>query len=152
VLRNARVPAKLQATLNRGGKSVDATISMENGFLRNGDFSWRPSSWSIRQWAGGMLSEEISDVDKRNLKLKENALALNVKHVGAYAPHNIAKAAGLLKDDVIIEVNGMRNRMSESELLAYIAQKTKPGDKFTMTVLRAGKEVPLKWVLPPPKE
>jgi S1-C subfamily serine protease len=53
-----------------------------------------------------------------------------------------AKAAGLLKDDVLLSVGGA----NVADLLGAInlVRKAKPGDELTLRVRRAGKEIDVK--------
>ena len=71
--------------------------------------------------------------------LSGDALALIVDFVGIEI-----KDSGLNKKDVIVEVDGQRNRLTESQFLAYVARDKGPGDELNVTVLRAGKELRLK--------
>lgn len=151
-LHHAKAPGKLKAQVSRGGTKQDLSLTLEAGWRLKGAFNWRTSTWSIRQWAGGMLSEDADPAVRKQLGLDDRALALQVKHVGQYAPHNIAQKAGLKKDDVIVEFDGLKSRLTEGELLAHIAQKKKPGDAIALSVLRGGQPQKLQWVLPPPKE
>lgn len=152
ILQNAKDGAKLKAQVKRGGETKALSLSLANGWRKQGTLAWRTSSWSIRQWGGGMFSESLGAEERAKRGLAGNALALFVKHVGQYAPHNIAQRAGLKKDDVIVEFDGLKSQMTESELLAYIAQKKKPGDNVALTVLRGGQPQKLQWVLPEPKQ
>ncbi len=71
-------------------------------------------------------------------------MALRVKHVGEYGKHAAAKRAGFLKDDVVVEVDGVTKRTSEGELIGQLLRKHPAGTAVNATVLRGGKRVELK--------
>jgi S1-C subfamily serine protease len=56
------------------------------------------------------------------------------KHAGAYQ-------AGIRKDDILVEFDGIKERRSESQLIARGVQERKPGDKVAIAVLRSGKRL-----------
>jgi serine protease Do len=66
-----------------------------------------------------------------------------LKHVGEYGKHAAAKKAGFQKGDVIVEMESVSGRRSESELLGYLVQQRKVGEKIKTTVLRNGQRVEL---------
>ena len=72
------------------------------------------------------------------------AMALRVKHAGEYGKHAAAKRAGFLKDDVLVEVDGVARRTSEGELIGRLLRKYPAGAVVSATVLRGGKRVELK--------
>ena len=96
--------------------------------------------------AGGLVLEDLPDEDRDRRNLNSTQLALLVKFVGEYGKHAAAKKAGFRKDDVIVEMQDVSGRLSESQLLGHLLQKTKAGDKVETTVLRGTEKV--KLVLP----
>ncbi len=66
-------------------------------------------------------------------------MALWVKHVGQYGQHRTAKDAGFRKGDIVVELDGIRKRLGETEILAHILRKRKPGDSIPVKILRGGK-------------
>ena len=58
-----------------------------------------------------------------------------------YDKHAAAHRAGIRKDDVLIEFDGLTDRRSESQLIAHGVQNRKPGDKVAIAVLRGGKRL-----------
>jgi serine protease Do len=73
-------------------------------------------------------------------------MALFAEHVGEYGIHAAAKKAGFKKEDVIVEINGNSERVSESELIGRLLETHKPGESLKTTVLRGDKRIEL--VLP----
>ncbi len=91
---------------------------------------------SIGLW--GYEIEEIDDPTKISLGLRTDYLALEAKHVGQYNKHALAKRAGWKKGDILIEVDGRTNRMSESQLIGWILKK-KTRQNLNGVALRSGK-------------
>lgn len=90
---------------------------------------------------GGLFLKEVSDGDRKKLGLADNALALRVEHAGMYDKHAGAYRAGIRKDDILVEFDGIKDRRSESQLIARGVQERKPGDKVAVAVLRGGKRL-----------
>jgi hypothetical protein len=137
--------ADLAALVTRGGKAVSMTIPLADGWRRADDIGWRVSSWGLRRMVtGGLLLEEISAKDRKAAGSPAEGMALRVKHVGQYGPHAAAKQAGFQEGDVIIAYDGRTDLLRDSDLLAYGATKTRPGDKVTVKLLRGGQEQTLQ--------
>ena len=138
VLHNAPSPAKLAAVVKREGKNTRLNLNLDAGWRRNADISWRESSWPLRRMGlGGMVLEDLQDSNRKKRGL--DGMALWVKHVGQYGQHRTAKDAGFRKGDIVVEFDGMRERLSETETLAHVFQKRKPGDIISVKILRSDK-------------
>ena len=89
----------------------------------------------------GLPDEEIKKIESElNVKYKEgDLLVTEVLEGGA------AKAAGVKKGDVILKLNGIAIKTGP-ELQEQVS-KYKPGDKVTMVVRRAGKDITLDVLL-----
>ncbi len=147
VLHNAPAAAKLPAQVRRDGELVDLSIDLPDGW-RRGNISWRATTWDLRRMGlGGLWLVELSDDQRTEAGLAEGALALQVKHVGEYGEHAVAKRAGVRTGDILVSFDGRSERMSESELLAYTMQRKRPGDEVAVTVLRDGKKESMKFAL-----
>jgi S1-C subfamily serine protease len=70
-------------------------------------------------------------------------MALWVKGLGMHGMHAAAKKAGFQKEDVLVEVAGMRQRMSESRLHGHLMQEHRQGDKVPVKVRRGDSTVEL---------
>jgi len=90
---------------------------------------------------GGLFLKEVSDADRKKLGLADDALAVRVEHAGMYDKHAGAYRAGIRKDDILIEFDGLKDRRSESQLIARGVQERRPGDKVAIVVLREGKRL-----------
>ena len=92
---------------------------------------------------GGLLLSDLPAADREQAGIEKSKLALQVRHVGQYGDHAVGKRAGFQKDDVIVTFAGKQNRMSESDLMAYVAQNHMPGTSLPVTVIRQGKRIEL---------
>jgi hypothetical protein len=145
-LHNAKPPTQLSLLVLRDGKIATHRLPLAEGWRRGGNISWRPTSWDFRRMVtGGMRLESLSEADRRKAKLPTGVLALRAQHVGQYNEHAVAKRAGIKKGDILVEFDGKKAAMSESDLFAYALQNTKPGGQVPVVMLRGGKR--LKFVL-----
>lgn len=144
VLHHAPDSGKLTATIKRAGVEHSKSISLPPGWRQKSDISRRVGTWGMRGMAtGGLVLEDLSDEVRSQRNLKRDALALQVKMVGQYGKHAAAKKAGFLKDDLIVEIDGLSLRMSEGELIGQLLQKRLLGEKVKATVLRGTERVDL---------
>ncbi len=136
-LHQAKEPSQVRALIERESKEMELNLAVASGGRRQGDFSWRDSTcgWAVARFN----SADLSLADRKRLELSSDALALMVDFVGIEI-----KDSGLNNKDVIVEVDGQRNRLTESEFLAFVTRSKAPGDELNVTVLRAGRELRLK--------
>lgn len=87
---------------------------------------------------GGLQLEELPDPERTSRGLVGDRLGLRVRHAGEYGQHAAAKKAGFRKGDVLVEVDGMKTRLSEGELIGRLLRDHVPGDSVRVTVLREG--------------
>jgi S1-C subfamily serine protease len=71
-------------------------------------------------------------------------MALLVKHVGQYNKHAAAKRAGFQQNDIIVEMDGLKSRMSESALIGRLLQTRTVGERVKAEVLRGTERVALE--------
>ena len=126
VLQHAAESARLSAEVHRDGGTQTLILTLEPGWRKRDNISWRATSWDLRRMVtGGLLLEEANAEERRVAGIADDSLALRVKHVGQYGDHAVAKQAGVQQNDIMIAVNGQSKRLSESDLLAQLAQTTK---------------------------
>ncbi|MGL4553323.1 MAG: PDZ domain-containing protein, partial [Gemmataceae bacterium] len=134
-----RTPAdggKVAAEVARGGKAEKLTLEVPAGWRQRDDIGWRASTWALRRTAlGGMLLKG------------HDGPGLVVEHVGQFAPHDVARRAGFVKGDVILDFDGVAPKR-EADLIAYSLREKKPGDKVPVTVRRGGATRKLTLTLP----
>lgn len=142
VLHHAPATGSLEAGVLRQGRPVTLTIPLEDGWRNHADISRRVGTWSMRAMAlGGMFLEDLSDEERQARKLDPQGMALFAKHVGEYGEHAAAKKAGFRKEDVIVAIDGLTKRTSESELIGYLLLKRQPGERVQATVLRGAERL-----------
>ena len=140
VLQNTPATAQLAAEVRRDGKTLTRTLDLPAGW-RDGDISWRTTTWELRRMVlGGMRLNDLDDEQRREAKLPANAMALRVRHVGQFGDHALAKKAGVEQGDLLIAFDGRTDRLSESQVLADLLRRRKPGDVVSITVLRNGEK------------
>ncbi len=145
VLHNAPDEGQLRAEVIRGGQKLPLPLTLEPGWRRHSDISWRATSWDLRRMTtGGLKLEELSADDRRQAGLSDDSLALRIKHVGQYGAHAAAKNAGFQKGDILVSLDGSDKRLSESELMTRLINDHRPGDRVPVIVLRSGKRTPLE--------
>lgn len=142
VLRNGGASAELEVTVLRRGTRKDLSLVLPNGWRRGSDISWRPTTKLLRHRVLlGLELKDLADAKRDELGIDRDALALHIDQlVLAFSP---AHDAGFRYHDVIVAFDGRTQRMSESELLAYLLQEKLEPAKIPVTVLRAGEHVEL---------
>ena len=145
VLHNAPNQGRLQAEVIRDGETLQLPLTLDAGWRRRGDISWRTTSWDLRRMTtGGLRLDELTADERRQANIAPDALALRIRHVGQYGAHAAAKQAGFQKGDVLVSLDGDEQRLTESELMTRLINAQRPGDHVPVVVLRDGKRVSLE--------
>lgn len=143
VLHHAPDAGTLQAVVQRGGAGKALAIALPAGWRRSSDIGRRVGTWPMRAMATGGLRLEPLPEEQATQRGLKGKLALLVTHVGAYGKHSAAKNAGFKKDDVLVEVDGKSQPLTESELIGQVLEKHKPGAQLKTVVLRGALRIPL---------
>ncbi len=126
----------LRAEVMRAGERRALTLEFPAGWRSKVDISRRAGTWGFRAMALGGLQLEALTEDLRAARgLQSGDLGLLVKHAGEYGKHAAAKKAGFQKGDVIVTLDGISGRLSESELIGRLLERP-AGDKVKAVVLR----------------
>lgn len=129
----------------REGKPIELKLTLEEGWRRAGDITWRVSTWPLRRMVlGGMVLDQLSDEQREQLRSSRSSAALAVKRVGQYGAHAAAKKAGFREGDLLVEFDGRSDFASETDLLRYAIANRRAGDTVDVTVLRRGQSKKLK--------
>lgn len=131
----------LKASIVRADKSLTLSMKLDSKWRESDDIAWRASSWPLRRLGvGGIVSESATAEDREKLRIPKGKMALSIKHVGAFAPHDRAKKAGLQKGDIVISYDGRDDLDTETKLLSYALNEVPPGKKVTIRYVR-GSEI-----------
>ncbi len=134
----------------RDGNLIELELTLDDGWRRAGDITWRVSTWPLRRMVlGGMVLDELSDEQRAQLRSKNASAALAVKRVGQYGPHAAAKRAGFREGDLLVSYDGHDGFSTETELLRYAVANRRAGDTVVVTVLRGGQSKTLKLPIQP---
>ncbi len=145
VLHRAPASGTISAKIQRGGELQELRITLPAAWRMKSDIGKRAGTWPMRAMAfGGMKMDDIDDAGRAELGLSKEQMALRIFHVGQYGEHAAAKKAGFLKDDVLLQVEDLTTRMSESQIIGHLLISHLPGEKLPATVLRGGKRVELE--------
>lgn len=137
VLQNAGDSGRLAARVRRGDREVDVPLTLAPGWRRQGDISWRVSSWTMRRIAiGGLSLEDATAEERKRAHVNDSQLALHVKAVGQYGAHAAAKNAGFEKDDIIVAFDGQTGDMNEAQIFEYVVNHKHIGNKVPVIVVR----------------
>lgn len=131
----------LKADVRRGNQTASINIVLQPGWRSKEDIAWRASSWPLRRMGlGGMFLKAMTDDERAPLGIAADQMALVVNHVGAFAPHDRAKKAGVEKGDILIEFDGRRDLKRETDLLAYAMNEIEPGRAVPMRFRHGNEE------------
>jgi serine protease Do len=144
VLHRAPESGTLSAIVRRSGVEKSLSLVLPTEWRRKSDISKRVSTWPMRGMAtGGLVLEDLADPERSQRQLGKDKMALFIKFVGQYNKHAAGKNAGFQKDDLIVEIDGLTQRLTESELIGHLLQKHPVGDRVKATVLRGKERVDL---------
>ena len=137
VLHNLPRTSALQIEIERDAQMMTKTLFLSDDWKKS-DISWRGSMWGLRpkfkSW-----TPELSAEKKKQLGLKTDALTLRVH--GVYSER--LKEAGLKKGDIIIEADGMKERMTGPQFNLWIKLNYHEKDKLPIQVIREGQTISL---------
>jgi len=140
VLHSSPEAGALSVAINRAGAAQTVTLSLPKDWRQKSDISKRVGTWPMRAMAfGGMVLTDLPDEERTKRGLKTTGMALLVKHVGQYGVHAAAKQAGVLKDDLVVAADGMKERITEGELIGHLLTTRMQKEILKITVLRGEK-------------
>ncbi|MCB1233103.1 MAG: PDZ domain-containing protein [Verrucomicrobiae bacterium] len=137
---------RVEFQVNRGGETISVVMDLPPGWRMKSDIGRRVGTWPMRAMVGGgMKLEDLPDEERQNRNLGKGGLALEILHVGQYGKHAAAKRAGFQKGDILIEVDGLSHRLTESEYIGTLLQRHPGPAKLDAVVLRNGERVSLEF-------
>jgi serine protease Do len=143
-LHRAPESGTLPAEVRRGAKTLAVKFNLPSGWRTKSDITRRVGTWQMRGMAmGGLVLEELTDAEREQRKISPSILALRVKGVGQYGKHAAGKNAGFQKEDVIVEFDGITDRLNEGELIGRALQRRRVGERVKVGALRGSERVEL---------
>ena len=144
-LHRAPESGVLTAVVKRGGEKKTLRLALPANWRTKSDISRRVGTWSMRGMAtGGLVLEDLNDAQRSERGISKNRLALFVKNVGQYGKHAAAKKAGFQKDDVIVEIDGRSDRITEGELIGHLLKQHQPDEQVKTILLRGQERIELQ--------
>jgi hypothetical protein len=145
VLHHAADPSLLKLQLKREGQEETHVIALPAGWRSHTDISTRVGTWPMRAMAfGGMILVDLDDAARASRGLPPDGMALLVKFVGAFGIHGEAKKAGFQVNDVLLSVDGSKERMSESQIIGKLLHDHPQKDQVKTMVRRGEQQIDLK--------
>lgn len=152
VLHTAKEPGSVKAEVDRAGKKVALTLVLAEGWRRKVSFADTLSlGWVSRQQMAGMRCDVLPSAEREKLGLGADAMALKILDL---TPDFVkdrnasARKIGLQKGDVLVEIDGRKGAMTESDFLAYLLQKKGKGEKAELVYRRGDKTEKVQLELP----
>jgi hypothetical protein len=140
---------QVDCQLRRQGKVETMTWVLPAHWRRQDDIGWRASSWELRRMGlGGLYSKPLGDEQRKSLDIPEGQMGLEVAHVGAFPPHDVAKKAGFQKGDVLLSFDGRNDLQRETDLLRYALNEVAAGTAVAVEILREGRRQTLTLPIP----
>ncbi|MCH7725636.1 MAG: PDZ domain-containing protein [Planctomycetes bacterium] len=143
VLELAPETGKLQFDLERGGKTVAASLQLPKGWRKNDDPSWRSTTGSVGPLSG-IWGKRANQQQRKQLGLNADTLAMRVTYI--WAPW--ARKAGIKFGDTIVSVDGYKADMTIRQFQAYLHLNRNWGDKISVVVRRGRQDVKLTFQFP----
>ena len=148
VLHRSQENTTLPATVNRHGEEIELTLTLNPGWRKKSNISWRTTTYELRLVAlGGMILKELSNTERQRRGISEEKMALNVENIMRLnrRGNNQANAqkAGIRRGDIIVGFGEQSDYMSESDLIAYVLQKKAEAKSLPVKILRNAEEMKL---------
>jgi predicted metalloprotease with PDZ domain len=137
--------ATLPMNVQRSGEAVQASLKLAGDWRRSPDPSWRSSTYVAGPNAG-FWGIPLNEEEKRKAQIPPGRLALRVSFL--FKDHPTPRKAGLQLNDIIIDVEGIKEPLTPRQLHTHCQMNHNYGDQVPITVLRGGKEIKLVLEMP----
>lgn len=146
VLHRASENTTLPATVNRHGKEINLTLTLNPGWRKGSDISWRTTTGELRLVAlGGMVLQDLSNTERQRNGIGETEMALNVERVSRGGRRSSgqtnAERAGIRRGDIVIAYGDRTDRLTESGIIGYVLQDNPQSKTLPVKLLRNGKQI-----------
>ncbi|MEJ6580947.1 MAG: Trx7/PDZ domain-containing (seleno)protein [Akkermansiaceae bacterium] len=138
----------LNLLIKRANKTSPINLNLPKDWRLGTDISRRVGTWPMRAWiGGGMKLRDLTDQERHEKNLTTDQLALLAEHVGQYGDHAAAKRNGFRKGDILLQIDHLDTRLTESKLFALLLQKHPKPTALKATILRNDKKLTLTFPL-----
>ena len=146
VLHRAPENTTLPATVDRHGKEINLTLTLNPGWRKGSNISWRTTTGELRLVAlGGMVLQDLSDTERQRKGIGKTEMALNVKTVSRRSRRSSsetnAQKAGIRRGDIVVGYGDRTDRLTESGIIAYVLQDKPQAQTLPVKLLRNGERV-----------
>jgi serine protease Do len=146
VLHRAPENSTLPAKISRHGKEIELTLTLNAGWRKGSDISWRTTISELRLVAlGGMKLEDLSDAERQQSGIDKAEMALSVTNITRRERRSggqtNAQKAGIQRGDVIIGFGERADRLTESGIIGYVLQEQSQAKALPVTLLRNGQKI-----------
>ena len=149
VLHRTPENTTLPATVDRHGKKINLTLTLNPGWRKGSDISWRTTTGDLRLVAlGGMMLKDLSDAERQRSGIEDTEMALNVETVSRGGRRSSgqtnAQKAGIRRGDIIVAYGDRTNRLTESGIIGYVLQDKPQAKTLPIKLLRNGEQIALE--------
>ncbi len=146
VLHRTPENTTLPATVDRHGKEINLTLTLNPGWRKGSDISWRTTTSELRLVAlGGMVLKDLSDAERQRSGIEDTEMALNVETVSRGGRRSSgqtnAQRAGIRRGDIIVAYGDRTNRLTESGIIGYVLQDKPQAKTLPIKLLRNGEQI-----------
>ena len=146
VLHHASENTTMPATIDRHGKEINLTLTLNPGWRKGSDISWRTTTGELRLVAlGGMALQDLSDAERQRNGIDATEMALSVERVSrggrGSRGQTHAQRTGIRRGDVIIAYGDRTDRLTESDIIAYVLQDEPQTKALPIKLLRNGEQI-----------
>lgn len=138
VLHNAENPDQLSLHVQRDGQLEELSIELGEGW-RDQIVDWRFFNLQLMNWAVGFNGHSLTAEQAQHAGLRPDQLGFRVRRAD-----KTKLKADLKQGDLIIEVDGKRDRMTLAMFTAYVTQEKKRGSSLQLVRRRKGKDRAIK--------
>ncbi len=155
-LHQAPDGSRVAMDITRKGELLKLHLLLPEGWRRDGLIDWRVSMTHMEWKSLGVALVELPEDERKRLGIEAGRTALKVDRVSTEVRNAASRKKGtsgaqdssggnnkgwlngIMKKDVILDVDGISKEVSRTDLLAYVLQKKPRGETLRLTVLRGG--------------
>ncbi len=146
VLHRAPENSTLPAMVDRHGKETELTLTLNPGWRKESDISWRTTTGELRLVAlGGMVLKDLSDAERQRNGIRETKMALSVETVSRGGRRSSgqtnAQRVGIRRGDIVIAYGDRTDRLTESGIIGYVLQDKPQAKTLPIKLLRNGEQI-----------